>query len=141
MVVPTRSPERTTELLGVQVRVVEGSLESAGDAAALRDLLADISLTDVVASVGAWWSGPPVGRLDAATYDGVVGPVAVTSLVARTPVISRDRPDGRKGWLTAAQIGEVGTQYPASSAVGRHNQCPTYAVHDCWAEDGLSTDK
>lgn len=171
--VPSRSPDRAEALFdGTDgVHIVEGSLDTADAATALADLVeASAPITDVVTSVGGWWSGPRVGELDPDEWQRVIGiglgahfhaantflprlagdrptytlvngggalepvrgsgavsvsaaaqlmlgraiatdwaddPVKVTTLVLGTPIITRSRPTGRLGWLTADQVGEA----------------------------------
>ncbi len=172
VVVTTRRPQTAAEVLGEGVRVVEGSFGTADEATATRTALsrAGVALTDVVASIGSWWSGDPVGGLDPAEFDTVIagrmgahfhavntllptltgdsptytflnggaalrpvagsglvsissagqlmlgqvvaaeqadGPVTVTTIVADTPILTRSRPAGEAGWISADDIGDV----------------------------------
>lgn len=179
VVVPTRSAASVDDIAaragdaGDLLTVEVADLADPAAAADLRDRLAadGRAPTDVVASLGGWWSGPPLVEVEPATWHevltmglhahfvcartflpvlaergagtyvlinggGATGPVpgsgpvnvsaagqlmlgrvlaaeldgtgvAVRTLVAQTPVLSRSRPSGRDDWLTAAVIGRV----------------------------------
>lgn len=198
VVVPSRDPDRAQALLGDHVDVVAGELSTAGAAAALRDSLGDAGLvpTDVIASLGGWWTGADVGELDPAEWDrvlsrglgahfhtantflpvlrragaasytfvnggGALDPVPgsgavcvsaagqlmlgravaqqqagtttrVTTLLAVTPVLTRDRPAGREGWLTADVIGRL-----CAAFVGGRPLDPVVELTDLPAAEAL----
>ncbi|MEE8603340.1 SDR family NAD(P)-dependent oxidoreductase [Euzebya tangerina] len=171
VVVPSRRPEKARELLPSNAHVMEGDLSDPASAGAVRESITSqgLSPTDVIASLGSWWSGPDIGHLDPEEWDRVLamglgahfhtantflpllentadatytlinggggvdpvpgsgavsisaaaqlmlgrvlaqqdGPPRVTTLVAMTPVLTRDRPEGRGGWLRAETIATI----------------------------------
>ena len=180
VVVPSRDPDRASETLGEHDRllVLAGDVATTEAAAVLRDELTERGWepTDVVASIGSWWTGDRVADLEPGEWDrvqrqgigahfhaantfvpvllgaaqpstyllvngsGAEEPIpgssavnvsaaaqlmlgrvlaaehaddeelAVVTLLIGTPVVTRDRPEGKDAWLRASDVADVTVQ-------------------------------